>query len=434
MEKQNDIFKISRNYKRALVALFIAIFWGFLSMYLALPWLNDLKEIVYFGLGLYIIITLAIIPGVMNMFLIFMVLVKKDLKNDNQPVIHLKKYPEIDIMIAAYNEEKCIDKTVNSILESGYPGKINIYCVNDGSSDKTLSVLKEMHKTNNAVEFINNEVNLGKAKSLNRLLPYTKSSIVVTIDADSILEKGALTSLIDTYNLNPNVVAVAGNIKQETNDTFIQKLQRYDYDIAIFAIKTAQGMLNGVLVAQGAFSAYNGDLIRKYAYPENTVGEDIVVTWKFLEDENNIILYDRHAICYTMTPDTFSKFFKQRVRWARGMIEAFKSSPNILIKKRGSTSYILCNTMFPFIDLTYTFVFLPSLIYALITMKSNPIVGVWTLFIIPIGLLQNLIIAKKNNCKIDAYFILYSLCYGIFNQTASLLGYSLELIGGNKKW
>ena len=248
------------------------------------------------------------------------------------------------------------------------------------------------------------------------------------------MEKGALNSIVETYKLNPNIVAVAGNIKTSTNETFIQKLQRYDYEIAIYAVKTAQSMLNGVLVAQGAFSAYNGDLLRKYTYKEDTVGEDIVITWKLLEDTNNLIIYDKNAICRTSTPATLEKFYNQRVRWARGMIEGFRSSPTLFKTRRLSSFFVCSNTLFPFLDFTYTFIFMPAIISAFVTMHSNNIVGLWTLLIIPIGIIQNLIIAYKNDCKIDIYFIFYTLTYSFFNQSASLVGYYQELKGVAKKW
>lgn len=432
MEKQSEKLSVNRNYVRSLVALLFAFLWAALSVYLALPWIDDLTEYVHLGIALYIVITLAILPGFLNMFLAFMLLFKRHIKYDNVPVSHLIEYPEIDIMIAAHNEESIIESTILSILENEYNGKVNIYCVDDASKDRTLEIIKR-HSSGN-VSYIHNDINLGKAKSLNKLLLQTKSEIIVTLDADSILEKGALNSIVETYKLNPNIVAVAGNIKTNTNETFIQKLQRYDYEIAIYAVKTAQSMLNGVLVAQGAFSAYNGDLLRKYTYKEDTVGEDIVITWKLLEDTNNLIIYDRNAICRTSTPATLEKFYNQRVRWARGMIEGFRSSPTLFKTRRLSSFFVCSNTLFPFLDFTYTFIFMPAIVCAFVTMHSNNIVGLWTLLIIPIGIIQNLIIAYKNDCKIDIYFIFYTLTYSFFNQSASLVGYYQELKGVAKKW
>lgn len=432
MEKQKEKLSVNRNYVRSSFALLFAFLWAAFSVYLALPWIEDLNEYLYLGVSLYIILSLAILPGFLNMFLAFMLLFKRHIKDDNVPVSHLIDYPAIDIMVAAYNEESGIESTIHSILDNGYNGEVNIYCADDASKDKTLEIIRS-HSSEN-VRYVHNDVNLGKAKSLNKLLIQTKSEIIITIDADSILEKGALNSIVETYKLNSKVVAVAGNIKTNTNETFIQKLQRYDYEIAIFAVKSAQSMLNGVLVAQGAFSAYNGDLLRKYAYKEDAVGEDIVITWKLLENEESLILYDRNAVCRTNTPDTFDKFYKQRVRWARGMIEGFRSSPTLFKTKRLSSFFVCTNTLFPFLDFTYTFIFIPAIICALITMQTNNIVGIWTLLIIPIGIVQNLIIAYKNNCKIDIYFIFYTLTYSFFNQSASLVGYYKEIKGVAKKW
>ena len=59
------------------------------------------------------------------------------------------------IIIPAYNEEKNIKKTINSILELNNPD-IHYIVINDGSSDSTLQILKE-----NNYSFINLPTNLG---------------------------------------------------------------------------------------------------------------------------------------------------------------------------------------------------------------------------------------------------------------------------------
>ncbi|MGL4392435.1 MAG: glycosyltransferase, partial [Fusobacteriaceae bacterium] len=409
-------FLLNRNKIKIIISLIAAFLWAAFSYWIARRWIADFDPYAPPFVAHYVVFTIAIIPGFMNMFLVSMILVKKNWIEDTKEEYEFSKkdYPEVDILIAARNESANIEKTINSILSNGYKGKLNIFCIDDGSTDKTFELMQKFN-----IKSSSNIKNIGKAASLNKLLPLTTGEVIITVDADSILGENALNNIVETYMIHENIVAVAGNIKTINDKTFMQKLQRYDYELAIFAVKTTQGMLNGVLVAQGAFSLYSGKHLREVAYKE-VVGEDIVLTWKLLEDEKNIILYDKFAICYTNTPDTLNKFYRQRIRWARGMIEGFKHSPKLFMTKRFSAGFIYCNFLFPLLDFSFVFIYLPALIWALVTMKSNLIVGLITFLVVPLGITQNLLIARKNRCKLDWYFIPFTLIYCIFNQSASL--------------
>ena len=49
----------------------------------------------------------------------------------------------VSVIIAAYNEDKVIVRTVQSILDNGYPADLEVIVIDDGSKDATLSVLRE---------------------------------------------------------------------------------------------------------------------------------------------------------------------------------------------------------------------------------------------------------------------------------------------------
>ena len=59
----------------------------------------------------------------------------------------LKKYPKLSVIIPAYNEEKNIRETLQSVLSADYPDRFEILVVDDGSKDRTAEIVKGFAKS-----------------------------------------------------------------------------------------------------------------------------------------------------------------------------------------------------------------------------------------------------------------------------------------------
>jgi biofilm PGA synthesis N-glycosyltransferase PgaC len=78
---------------------------------------------------------------------------------------------------------------------------------------------------------------------------------------------------------------------------------------------------------------------------EECVGEDIVLTWCFLQAGWRVG-HAEDACCFTKAPESLRQFIRQRQRWARGMMEAFRRHPRILFARRLSTLFVWWNLLF----------------------------------------------------------------------------------------
>jgi poly-beta-1,6-N-acetyl-D-glucosamine synthase len=230
--------------------------------------------------------------------------------------------------------------------------------------------------------------NGGKAAALNHGLTQCKTDIVITIDADSYILKDGVRHLVGRYLSDPtNTKAVAGEILiRNSRENWITKAQEWDYFLGIATIKRIQSLFQGTLVAQGAFSLYDKKTVLELGGWPEMVGEDIVLTWKIL-DAGYRVGHAEDALAFTDCPNTLRKFVNQRRRWSRGLMEAFKTTPNILFKPRLSTLYIWWNTLFPFMDIAFTFGFIPGLILACFGIYW--IAGPMTLSLLPMAFLLN---------------------------------------------
>lgn len=412
--------------------------WMGISVWLSLPWYQDLSNVIGPFLAYFFITFIAIIPGFINAFVAMALLLDK-----RPPVLVDQTYPPVTLLVAAYNEANSIASSLRSIFLQDYAGGIQVIVINDGSTDDTVQIVDGLKAEHPNLELIDLTQNGGKAAALNHGLTYCKTDIVIAIDADSYILKGGVRHLVGRYLSDPiDTKAVAGEILiRNSRENWITKAQEWDYFLGIATIKRIQSLFQGTLVAQGAFSLYDKKTVLALGGWPEMVGEDIVLTWKIL-DAGYRVGHAEDALAFTDCPNTLRKFINQRRRWSRGLIEAFKTNPTILFKSRLSTLYVWWNALFPLMDIAYTLGFIPGLILACFGIYW--IVGPMTLSLLPMAFFLNWQMYHKGramfrtqNLKVRTNylgFIFYVFAYGLILQPACVYGYFSELFNLRKSW
>ena len=421
-----------------VTAIVLATIWAALSIYLARYWLYDLAAHLGVTLAAIAILGIAIIPGFMNAFLLASLIM------DRRPEgKRLEKYPSFTILIAAYNEASIIAKTLKSIYLQAYPAPFEVILIDDGSRDATAAIVVEEMARYPWLKFIRMPKNGGKANALNQGLSEASHQLIVTLDADSYLYVDSLKNIVERYYGDPpNTKVVAGTVLvQNSRASWITKAQEWDYFHGISAIKRVQSLFQGTLVAQGAFSLYDKQTLIEVGGWPHCVGEDIVLTWAILK-RGYRVGHCEDACIFTNVPATLKQFSHQRQRWSRGMIEAFKKHPGILLAPHLSTFFIYWNLLFPLLDLVFTVFFIPGLVLAMFGYYW--IVGPMTLALLPIAMAMNYIMFffgkkmfNKMNLRVRTNidgFLIYTLGYSLIMQPVCLWGYLSELLNLKKNW
>ena len=427
-------------YKFTLAIIF-AVLWAVFSYWIAHAWIVDLALLIgTFGAN-FIIFGIAIIPGFMNAFLVVSLLLDRRPKRKQ---LADSEYPEISVLIAAYNEGANILSTLESIDRQQYPGRMTVYVINDGSTDDTVDKVLSVKQQYPWLALIDIKKNGGKAAALNAALEYVKTDVTITIDGDSYLYANALRRLVERFLGDPEkTAAVAGAVLvRNSRHKLVTRVQEWDYFNGIAAIKRLQSLFQGTLVAQGAFSLYKTSVLRDVGGWADCVGEDIVLTWAILEKDYRVG-FAEDACLFTNAPDTWTQFFKQRQRWSRGLIEAFKSHWRLLFKPKMITLFIWWNLFFPYMDVIYTLVFIPGLVLALFGYFW--IAGPMTLIVLPLAMLVNYLMYgiqakmfREQGLKVRRNilgFAIYALFYSLILQPVCVLGYFKEMFfGAIKNW
>ncbi len=115
--------------------------------------------------------------------------------------------PKVSILVPCYNVEKylpqCLDSIVNQTLRD-----IEIICINDGSTDSTLDVIKSYAKKDNRIVIIDKE-NEGYGKSMNRGLDAATGEYIGIVESDDWVEANAFEILYNTARQNDVDIAKA---------------------------------------------------------------------------------------------------------------------------------------------------------------------------------------------------------------------------------
>jgi len=235
----------------------------------------------------------------------------------------LDKYPLVSILVPCYNEENHIQETIDYLLKTNYPN-FEIIAVNDGSSDNTGKILKDIqskHKNIRVIEFAKNQ---GKAIGLNSAAMISNGEYLICIDGDAILDPNAITWMMSHFLNGPRVGAVTGNPRIRNRSSLLGKIQIGEFSAIVGMIKRAQRIYGRVFTVSGVIAAFRKSAIHKIGYwHTDMVTDDIDISWR-LELNHWNIRYEPNAICWMLVPETMKGLWKQRLRWAQGGAEVLK--------------------------------------------------------------------------------------------------------------
>ena len=423
---------------KLVAVIAIALAWAGFSFWLSLPWIETLGQSITMPLAVAVILGIAIIPGYLNANLVASLLIDKP-----PPLRFDLDFPAVTVLIACFEEEGTIEETLDYVAKQEYPGELRILVANDGSSDRTAELARQRAKADCRISVFSLPHG-GKAATLTRALMRVRTPLVATVDADTLLMPTSLERIVARLLISPpDTVAVAGAVfVRNSRNNFITRAQEWDYFLGIASVKTQQGLFQGTMVAQGAFSIYRTAALNDVGGWPDRIGEDIVLTWAMMRAGGRVG-YERTAIAFTAAPDDIRAFARQRQRWARGMIEGLREHGRALLAGgRSNIHAVLVNFVFPYIDVVYSIAFPIGILLALT--GNFAIVGPMTLAVLPLNLLLAAIMSHFSRRSFEEVglhirqnrrgYLGYLLTYQLIMSPVSVAGYAKELFGAARRW
>ncbi|WP_030868523.1 polysaccharide deacetylase family protein [Streptomyces sp. NRRL S-37] len=233
----------------------------------------------------------------------------------------------VTVLVPAYNEAKCIENTVNSLMASEHP--IEVLVIDDGSTDGTARIVEAMGLPN--VRVIR-QLNAGKPAALNRGLANARYDIVVMMDGDTVFEPSTVRELVQPFG-DPRVGAVAGNAKVGNKDTLIGAWQHIEYVMGFNLDRRMYDILRCMPTIPGAVGAFRRSALEPIGgMSDDTLAEDTDVTMA-LHRAGWRVVYAENARAWTEAPESVSQLWSQRYRWSYGTMQAIWKHRRAVIDK-----------------------------------------------------------------------------------------------------
>ncbi len=258
-----------------------------------------------------------------------------------------ERRPKVSIIIPAHNEGEYIENTLASVLEDPYPNK-EVILVDDGSTDDTY-VKAMIYSNRSELKVIRREKASGtKARAVNYGFVFTKGDVVIVIDGDTLIERGAIEKIIAPLSKDADVVAVSGNVRVVNKVNLLTKLQAYEYLCSMELGRRWQSLFSGILVIPGAFGAFRREVFESLGrmHPD-TITEDFDLTI-MMQKVRKRLVFSPEAVAWTHAPESWKGWVRQRIRWAVGQIQVYRKHLNILFRRRFGLfgSFIVPNSIF----------------------------------------------------------------------------------------
>jgi hyaluronan synthase len=238
--------------------------------------------------------------------------------------------PSLTVIIPAYNEGAMVLQSVESAVNADYPReRLEVLVIDDGSRDDTWSyILEAARRHPTVVTALRHDRNRGKREALSLGFARARGEILVTIDSDSVIERGALLALAGPFR-DARVGAVAGKVLVYNRaHGIIPRMLHVRFILSFDMLRAAESVYRNVYCCPGALTAYRARALRgvlerwkcqEFLGARCTFGEDRAMT-NYLLDRGYDSVYQRTAVVHTVVPDEYRKLCKMLLRWDRSYV------------------------------------------------------------------------------------------------------------------
>ena len=224
------------------------------------------------------------------------------------------QWPEVSLLIAAYNEEQVIGAKIENCLRLDYPKDLlHVWIASDGSSDNTNKIVKKYMEENENIHLLEFS-RTGKSGILNKAMPLINSEIVVFSDANTEYSHDSLKRLIKHFE-DPGVGCVSGRLIYRNPGEIISGRGESFYWKYETALKKMESKLGYVAGANGAIYAIRRELFEPF--PLRTINDDFTLSMKIVMNGFRSV-YDENTVVYEDVAPTMESEFNRHVRDGAG--------------------------------------------------------------------------------------------------------------------
>ena len=244
-------------------------------------------------------------------------------------------WPDVSVLVSAYNEEQVIDQRLMNLLAIDYPReRLEFLVGSDGSTDQTCTIVKTYGE--HGIRLVPFAQRRGKARVLNDLAMRARGTIMVLTDANTFFHPHAVRELVKALWSHPSACAVVGKLElrpagpERNLDGLYWRYETW--------IKKLESHFGAVLGANGAIYAFHRKRYRPL--PNGAIVDDFLVPMLMRLHGGGEVFFVPAAKAYETSPAKVRDEFRRRMRIGAGDLQALIWTWRLLLPWKGIVSLV----------------------------------------------------------------------------------------------
>jgi len=281
--------------------------------------------------------------------------------------------PLISVIVPVKDEGNVVSRLLSALLKADYPeDKMEIVVVEDGSVDRTAEICTSFAKEHpSQVRIVSRHVSDGKPSALMEALKHVKGEIVGVFDADNVPEPDVLLRVANHFR-DSSVVALQGRICSiNAEENMLTKFVAQEEAVRYEGFMRGKEVLGLFVPLNGSCYFVKRDVLEDVGgWDIKALSEDMELAARLVE-KGHKIKYASDVRSWQEYPATLTGFFRQRVRWFRGTMEAGVKYGKLLKNLNRMSLDAEVTMTGPFVVISFLVGFLIPLLSFLIPLKPD---------------------------------------------------------------
>ncbi|WP_066187907.1 MULTISPECIES: glycosyltransferase family 2 protein [Gracilibacillus] len=264
----------------------------------------------------------------------------------------LLHYPSVAIFIPAHNEEVVIADTLRAMARLQYPGKLDIYLLNDNSSDRTGAIADEFARAFSSIHHI--PVPMGEPKGKSRVLNYglkiSQSDYFAVYDADNEPEPDALKKLVEAAENNEKAAGAVGYVKTKNMaKNALTRMIGLEFQVFQLLMQCGRWALFRLGSLAGTNMLVKRQVVQELGeYDVRALAEDAELTVRITAMGYHLPVVPASRT-WEQEPEKIKTFVRQRTRWLTGNLYLLEKSIHDLSHWKGRTFALSLQHVFTYL-------------------------------------------------------------------------------------
>lgn len=257
---------------------------------------------------------------------------------------------KISVIIPVYNTEKYLKRCVDSVINQTYKN-LQIILIDDGSTDNSLNICKELGNFDNRIEVIHTE-NKGQSAARNLGLSMAKGEYISFVDSDDWIALNLYEMVMKEFVKNKNIEVIDYICELTRNYTTDLINDNYKIEIVNEENILENFLYEGISSQKAPFSPckkiYKSSCFHNVKFPEGRINEDIIFLYNVMSNikcmgKCNFVGYYYFQNDHSTTIDIFKSRDFDLIKSCDEMLELSRQTNNKKIIKYARIKRARCD-------------------------------------------------------------------------------------------